>query len=69
MAWTKADIDALKKAMKTGVRRVEFGSGETKRVVEYRSLAEMKETLADMEEEVAGPLAPPRTAITQFTRD
>jgi len=69
MAWTQADIDALKKAMKTGVRRVEFGSGETKRVVEYRSLAEMKETLADMEEEVAGPLAPPRTAITQFTRD
>jgi len=69
MAWTQADIDALKKAIKTGARRVEFGSGETRRVVEYRSLVEMQLILADMEEEVAGPLAPPRTAITQFDRD
>lgn len=69
MGWTQADIDALKKAMKTGARRVEYGSGETRRIVEYRSLAEMKQILADMEEEVAGPLAPPRTAITQFSRD
>lgn len=69
MAWTQADIDALKKALKSGARRVEFGSGETKRVVEYRSLAEIQQILADMEEEVAGPLAPPRTAITQFDRD
>lgn len=69
MAWTQADIDALKKALKTGARRVEFGSGETKRVVEYRSLAEIKQILADLEDEVAGPAAPGRTAYTQFDRD
>lgn len=69
MAWTQADIDALKKAIKTGARRVEYGSGETRRVVEYRSLDEMLRILAELKEEVAGPLAPPRTAITQFSRD
>lgn len=69
MAWTQADIAALKRAIKTGARRVEFGSGETRRVVEYRSLAEMRQILADMEDEFAGPLAPARSAITQFSRD
>lgn len=69
MTWTQADNAALKRAIKTGARRVEFGSGETRRVVEYRSLGEMKQILADMEEEVAGSLAPSRTAITQFDRD
>lgn len=69
MAWTQTDIAALKRAIKTGARRVEFGSGETRRVVEYRSLADMMQILADMEEEVAGSLAPARTAITQFERD
>jgi hypothetical protein len=69
MAWTQADIDALKRAIATGARRVEYGSGETRRVLENRSLAELKDILAGMEEEVAGALAPQRTAITQFTRD
>lgn len=69
MIWTQADIAALKRAIKTGARRVEFGSGETRRVVEYRSLAEMRQILADMEDDVAGPQAPARTAITQFDRD
>lgn len=69
MAWTQDDIDALKRAIATGVRRAEFGSGESRRVQEFRSLAEMKDILADMETEVAGPLAPQRFAVTQFDRD
>lgn len=50
MAWTQTDIDALKKAMAGGIRRVRYTSGE----VEYRSLDEMKELLADMENQVSG---------------
>lgn len=69
MAWTQSDIDTLKQAIATGTKRVEYGSGETRRVQEFRSLAEMKETLSDMVTEVAGVNAPQRSAVTQFTRD
>lgn len=69
MAWTQTDIDRLKKAMATGAKKVEFGSGETRRVQEFRSLDEMKRILADMEDELAGANAPQRFAVTQFTRD
>lgn len=69
MAWTQTDIDRLKAAIATGARRVEYGSGETRRVVEYRSLSEMEKILAEMQDDIAGALAPARTAITQFSRD
>lgn len=69
MAWTQSDIDALKRAIATGVKKASFGSGETRREQEFRSLAEMKEALADMIAEVAGANALPRTSITQFIRD
>lgn len=69
MAWTQSDIDTLKLAIATGTKRVEFGSGETRRVQEFRSLAEMKEILADMTGEVLGPLAPQSTAYVQHSRD
>ena len=69
MAWTQSDIDALKKAIATGARRVEYGSGETRRVLENRSLSELKDILAGMEAEVAGVNAPQRVAITQYSRD
>ncbi|CAN7317458.1 hypothetical protein LJR009_001606 [Bosea sp. LjRoot9] len=69
MAWTQSDIDALKSAIATGVKKASFGSGETRREQEFRSLAEMKQTLADMIDEVAGTNAVQRTSITQFTRD
>lgn len=52
MAWTQSDIDALKQAMATGVKRAEFGSGETRRVHEFRTLAEMQIILAQMEAEL-----------------
>lgn len=69
MAWTQTDIDRLKKAIGTGAKRVEFGSGETRRVQEFRSLAEMWSILAEMEAEVAGANAPSRVAITEYSRD
>jgi len=54
MAWTQTDIETLKAAIATGAKRVAFGSGETRREQEFRSLAEMQNTLAQMEAEVSG---------------
>lgn len=53
MAYTQSDIDALKKAMATGVKRVVFVSGETRREQEFHSLADMQTLLDRMEAEVA----------------
>lgn len=50
MAWTQADVDALKTAMKSGTKRVSYQD----RTVEYHSLAEMIDLLSAMEREVAG---------------
>ncbi len=49
MGWTIQERDALKKAISLGVRVVAYGD----RRQEYRSLDEMKEILAMMEEELA----------------
>jgi hypothetical protein len=65
---TQADIDALKAAIYTGARRVKFGSGPDSREVEYRSLAEMRATLADMIEETATARFSPVT-FAEHTRD
>jgi hypothetical protein len=54
MAWTQADIDALKRAIAGGTRRVRYESGGEARDVTYRSLAEMMQTLDLMQREVAG---------------
>lgn len=69
MAWTQADIDKLKRGIASGAKVIEFGSGETRRKLENRSLAELWEILAEMEAEVAGASAPQRWAVTQFERD
>lgn len=69
MAWTQTDIDRLKKAIATGARRVEFGSGETRRVQEFHALKDMLDLLARMENEAAGANAPQRFAVTEFCRD
>jgi hypothetical protein len=50
MAWTQADIDALKSAMGRGLKRARINGEE----VEYASTAEMKSVLSMMEAEVAG---------------
>ncbi len=49
MAWTTRERDALKEAIALGVRVVAYGD----RRQEYRSLDEMKDILAMMEEELA----------------
>lgn len=47
MAFTQADIDELKKAIKTGALEVQY----TDRRVKYRSLDEMMRLLRTMEDE------------------
>ncbi len=50
MAYSQADIDALKVAIASGVKKVKFSDRET----EYRDLSEMKQILSDMEKSVSG---------------
>lgn len=50
MAYSQADIDALKIAIASGAKKVKFSDRET----EYRDLAEMKQILRDMESSVSG---------------
>ena len=49
--WTAADIVALKAAIASGVKRVIY-DGPPKREVEYQSLSEMRDLLAEMRAEV-----------------
>lgn len=51
MAWTQSDVDALKSAIATGVKDVQYSDGSR---MTYRSLDEMRSILADMAAEVAG---------------
>ncbi len=48
MAWTQADVDALKAALKSKYRVVEF----TDRRVEYRSVREVAKALSIVEADV-----------------
>lgn len=64
MSFTSADIAALKRAIATGARRVVYESGQERREVTYRDLAEMREALRMMEDEVNGPA--PRTILVGF---
>jgi hypothetical protein len=50
MAWTLADVTALKASIATGTRAVQYAD----RSVTYHSLSEMIELLRLMEAEVAG---------------
>lgn len=50
MAFTRIDIDKLKAAIAQGATKVKFADRE----VTYRSLDEMRETLALIEGEVSG---------------
>lgn len=49
-SWTQDDITALEKAIAQGAVRVQFED----RMVEYRSLTEMKQTLAMIRDAVTG---------------
>ncbi len=69
MAYTQTHIDALKEAIATGALEVEFGTGTERRRIKYRSLAEMRSTLADMIFEVSPQSRPILVTFAEFTRD
>jgi uncharacterized FlgJ-related protein len=54
MAWTQTEIDSLKASIAQGVLTVKFANRE----VTYRSLREMRETLAMMQADVASTTRP-----------
>lgn len=56
MAWTQAEIDALKSAIATGLLQVSY-SGPPARTVTYKSTDEQLKALALMEREVSGSSA------------
>lgn len=62
MAWTTTERDALKKAIAQGAQRVRFGD----RDVEYRSLEEMRQTLALIEAELATAAGTARVRQVRF---
>lgn len=62
MAWTQIDIDKLKAAIATGATRVRYAD----RDVEYRDLAEMRETLGMMQTEVDGAAGTARAKQIRF---
>jgi hypothetical protein len=59
MAFSESDIDNLEAAIARGVRKVKQGEEE----VEYRSLAEMKETLRTLKASVS-PVTSPKISAT-----
>lgn len=56
MAWTQAQLDALKTAYAQGVRSVTFAD----RTTVYQSQAEMADAIAKIEAELARSTSPPR---------
>lgn len=57
MAWTQDDVDALKAAMATGARDVQYSDGSR---ISYRTLAEMRDVLAEMQAEIVKATQPGR---------
>jgi hypothetical protein len=49
MAWTQADVDILKAAIASGVRRVRYADRE----IEYQSTEEMRAALSAAQHEVS----------------
>ena len=68
MAYTQDDLAKLKKAIATGAKKVRFGSGDSAHETEFRTLAEMKEVLKDIETEL-GVSSGSRASYVEFWRD
>lgn len=62
MAFTSDDIDKLKEAIAGGALKVRFADG---REVTYRSLAEMRQILSMMQNDVS-PTSGNRTSVVGF---
>lgn len=69
MAYTQADADRLRSAIATGAKRVRFGSGENAHETEFRSLAEMKQVLADIDAALSPASRPSRVSFVAHSRD
>lgn len=63
MAFSQSDIDKLKAAIGTGALRVRYADG---RDVTFRSLAEMRETLRMMQDDVTSGGTGSRSFVAGF---
>ena len=59
--WVQADLDALEKSIKQGVKRVEYDD----QIVEYQSMKDMMMLRADMKREISGA---PRVRYARHNR-
>jgi hypothetical protein len=71
VAYTQSDIDTLRAAIATGALEVTFGAGPDQRTVRWRTLAEMRSVLAEMETAVNGASVTPspRVSYASHQRD
>ena len=63
MSYTQSQLDALKKALATGERRVSFGD----KTVEYRSVEELQAAIRTVEAEIARGSGTPKCQIRVTT--
>ncbi len=65
MAYTEAQLQALRDALARGERRVTFGD----KTVEYRSVEELKAAIREVEAALARESGPPKTRQIRVTTD
>ena len=63
MTYTTTQLEALKRALATGERRVSFGD----KTVEYRSVAELQAAIRSVEAEIARGKSTPKRQIRVTT--
>jgi len=66
LAELQAQLSKIRTARASGAARVEFASGETRRVIEYKSDDEMASAIADLERRIAA-LSQRRFTTVTFT--
>ena len=64
MSYTQAQVDALRAAISSGATRLRMNGEE----VQYRSLAEMRSVLAEMEAVVTAKVLP-KVGVVHYVRD
>lgn len=67
MAFTQAELDALRSAYATGALEVEYGSGETRRRVRYASREDLEARIDQIERALAGTSGESRGILTSYT--
>lgn len=69
MSYTQDDLDSLKKAIATGAKSVQFGSGDNAHRTEFRNLADMIATKAMIEAELSAPRFTSTVSFVEHSRD